>query len=362
MMAPGASAWLTRETGGHRLAVDPAQGNLRALSFSRESRRLAPLATAPWVGTDAPMQADLPAVERNLAGDFLCAPFGASDAEPAPPHGWPANGAWREAPGTDLTMVLERAVMGARIAKRLRLAADAPLLYQEHLVDGGAGGLTLAHHPMVRLGGAGRLTCSPKRAALTTAPPLEPGRNRLACPAEAADLSAFPAEGGRTVDLGALPIGTGTEDFVILVEAADSLLGWTAITRAQEDDIVFFLKDPAVLPVTMLWHSNGGRDYAPWSGRHTGVLGVEDGIAAGALGHAAALGDNPIARCGVPTFLPLGAGRRHRIAHLTGAIPRPGGWTAVADIARDGDLLRLTDASGDVRELPFDGAFLTGAG
>ncbi|MEM1432128.1 MAG: hypothetical protein AAGG09_21940 [Pseudomonadota bacterium] len=358
---PASSPWLTLEAGGNRLVLDPALGNLRALELDWDGRRISPLATAPWVARGEPVPEDLPPVERQLAGDFLCAPFGASDVEEAPPHGHPANSAWTlGASEGALSLVLDRSVMGASVSKRLALSPEAPLLYQVHEVSGGQGGLTLAHHPMVHMAAGGRMTVSPKRVALTTAPPLEPGRNRLLCPAESADLAQFPAAEGGTLDLGHLPIGTGTEDFVTLVEAEGRDLGWTAILRAAEDDIVFFLKDPAVLSVTMLWHSNAGRDYPPWSGRHTGVLGVEDGIAAGALGHAAALGDNPIARTGVPTHLPLAQGHTHRIAHVTGAIPRPPGWTAVAEILAAADHLRLTDISGDTCDLPFDGAFLRG--
>ena len=79
------------------------------------------------------------------------------------------------------------------------------------------------------------------------------------------------------------------------------------------------LKNPAELPVTMLWISNGGRDYAPWSGRHRGVLGIEDGRTA--LGHAASLGDNWLKREGVATAFALGEGRNVSFRHVIGALP-----------------------------------------
>jgi hypothetical protein len=365
-MTGAAAGWFRAETAAGRVALDPELGNLRELAFAQAGGSwLAPLHSAPWAGTpEAEAMPDLLPLERRLAGDFLCAPFGANDVEGGPFHGWTANSPWRlldRGPGR-LWLELGRPVMGARIEKRLTLAADAPLLYQEHLIDGGAGTLTAAHHPMVRLAGAGRLCLSPKRCAISPDADLEPGRSLLACPARTADPRAFPAAAGGTLDLTRLPLGARHEDFVTLVEAAGNPLGWAALLREAEDDIVFFLKSPDVLPVTMLWYSNGGRDFAPWSGRHLGVLGIEDGRCAGALGHAAAAGPNPVAAEGVPTVFALKPGRVHRIAHVTGALPRPPGWGAVADIAVSGNRLMLTGDTGARITLPFRDGFLDAEG
>jgi len=338
------------------LQFDPSVGNLHELMFCDADRSLRPLTRAPWVDDAA---ADLPdalaPVERVLSGDFFCAPFGASDIEPALPHGWSANSPWRitERGANRLSAQLERTVMGARLRKSLTLQADAPLLRQEHWIEGGEGGLPVAHHPMLRLEGRGRFSCSPKRAVLTPDRPLEPGRAKLAAGASAANLTCVPGTDGRPVDLSHLPIATAHEDFVTLVEAEGTQLGWSAVLRDKEDDIVFVLKDPAILPVTMLWHSNGGRDYAPWNGRHRGVLGIEDGCAAGADGHAAALAPNPVSATGVPTCLTLAPDRTHRIAHVIGAIARPEGWGIVTDIRQSGDHLILSGDGGAPRHLPF---------
>lgn len=352
--------WLSAATPAGRLALDPALGNLRSLIFQHNSCTLEPLHTAPWV--DAPddhLPDDLIPIERRLAGEFFCAPFGTSDVETAPAHGWSANSQWDlvSQTGGGLHLSLAQRVMGAHIAKRLWLSPDAPLLYQKHTISGGRGLLTVAHHPMILLAAGGRFFCSDKRAVLTPDKALEPGRNRLAVAARATDLTSVPAADGARVDLSRLPIGDAHEDFVTLVEARLGGLGWSAILRAAEDDIVFFLKDPSVLPVTMLWHSNGGRDYSPWDGRHRGVLGVEDGCAAGASGHAAAAGANPVAAEGVPTVLTLAAGRDHVVPHVIGAIPRPQGWIRVEDIQIKDAALVITGDSGSQITLPFDPAF-----
>ncbi len=343
-----------------RLTFNPNVGNLRQLKFRDGGRWLCPLATAPWVEReDAPPPGGLAPVERDLSGDFFCAPFGASDVETAPPHGWSANSHWtvERAEEREVQAKLDRSIMGARIHKTLRLCEDAPLLFQEHWVMGGNGALTVAHHPMVRLKGGGRFSCSAKRAALTADTPLEPGRNRLALAASSPDLTRFPDTSGGTIDLTYLPIADAHEDFVTLVEAEANGIGWSAVVREAEGDIVFFLKDSRVLPVTMLWHSNGGRDYPPWHGVHRGVLGVEDGCAAGPWGHRAALARNRVADSGVSTFLRLATDTSERVAHVVGAISNPDHWSIVNDISLSADQLILTGDAGDPRRLPFPSDF-----
>ncbi|MEM1360424.1 MAG: hypothetical protein AAGF94_01765 [Pseudomonadota bacterium] len=352
--------WVRAETEMGSVAINAEIGNLRELCFVSGERRIEPLHTAHWVG-GGEIPDDIASVEQDLAGDFFCAPFGQSDLVDAPPHGWSANSHWtitRLEPD-EVALSLDTSVMGASIHKALRLSRNAPLLYQTHTIDGGQGSLTVAHHPMVHVTGRGRLFASPKRAALSPDTPLEPGRNALACPARTTDMRTFPASDGRSIDLSHLPIARSCEDFVTLVEDKASLLGWTAVLREEEDDIVFFLKDPRVLPVTMLWHSNGGRDYAPWNGRHIGVLGIEDGCTAGAAGHKAALTSNAISREGVATALPLGA--PIYIRHVIGAVPRPEGWTDVADIRLSDAALILIASDGAELQLPFDPGFFAEA-
>lgn len=352
------NAWVRAETDYGAVSIDPSIGNLRFLQFRHQDREIAPLHTAPWVDAQE-LPTDLPPVERHLAGDFFCAPFGRSDVDLAPPHGWSANSSWTLSASRsgEIALQLEKRVLEATIDKMVRLSRDAPLLYQCHRIANGAGALTVAHHPMVRVACGARLSTSPKRCAVTPDETLEAGHNALAYPAQSRELTSFPASDGGSVDLTQLPIAEGCEDFVTLVEAEGRTLGWTAVLREAEDDIVFFLKDARVLPVTMLWHSNGGREYAPWNGVHHGVLGIEDGCAAGAGGHQAALLPNAISATGVATFLPLGDS--HHVRHVIGAIARPQGWQRVADIRVVGAELVLEDQSGANISLPFDPHFFS---
>lgn len=342
---------------GAGLEVDLARGVLTGLWFDHDGgrRRITPLHRAHWVG--GPVLPGLAPVEAGLEGDFLSAPFGRDDLEPGGPiHGPGANSPWDavdcvETPeAARLRLRLRAPVRGAVIEKDLNLRAGLPMLVQTHRITGGAGTLTLAHHPMLRCAGAARLSFSPKRAALT-ATKVEPGRHRLSIAARGTDLRALPGIAGPE-DLArypwpAFPDGRGHEDFLTLVEAEGARLGWTAVARAEERDLVLVLKDPATLPVTMLWLSNGGRDAAPWDGRHRGVIGIEDACAAGDEGNrAAATGANRIAAEGVETCLRLAPGRVHVTRQAILALPLPFGAAGIAEVAVTGDDLVIRPEGG----------------
>lgn len=357
---------VTFKAKGISVSVDTAVGHIADLAIESGGRTLKPLHRAPWL--DEPVDTlprGLPDGVTRLSGDFLCAPFSRSDVEEAPLHGWPANSPWdlvdssATADGWRAVFRLQRRVMGATVEKILTLRDGHPFLYQEHAFVGGTGAISVAHHPMTVMREGGHLSFSPKRAAVTEGDPLEPdparGRYLLAYPARSEDLRHFPGQDGLAVDLTEYRMDRRHEDFVTLIEADHDGPGWTAVSRTAEKDVVLVLKNPAELPVTMLWISNGGRDYAPWNGRHRGVLGIEDGRTA--VGHAASLGDNWLKREGVATAFDLGPDRRVAFRHVIGALPVATD-SAVGDVSASAGQLHVTTAAGAVPGVPYDAAFL----
>lgn len=354
---------LAVDQGASQLALDLGRGLLVDLCLGG----IRPLHRAPWIGESLPPGLD--PVEAGLQGDFLAAPFGRDDLEPGGPiHGPSANSPWQviatsqdapplpaetppflpdgASPGAAWAHLrLIARPRGAVIDKLLLLVPGFPGLITRHRISGGAGALSLAHHPMLRFDSPGRLAFSPKICALT-ATGVEPGRHRLAIAARGADLRALPGADGGRLDLSHWPWPAGHEDFLTLLEPPGARLGWTLASR--RDDLVAILKDPRALPVTMVWLSNGGRDRAPWNGRHLGVVGIEDGITAGDEGHrAAALGTSRIAAEGLATALSLAPGRVHDFAHVILALPRPPGWQGAGAIqAVPGGLILRDDGPG----------------
>ena len=352
------------------LSIDLSVGHIAALKIRDGDRTLCPLHRAPWVDDPAAEfpEATAPNVKR-LSGDFFCAPFGRNDVEEGPSHGWPANSAWQhiEPRRQDdrLTAVfrLERLVMGATVEKRITLISGHPFVYQEHSFTGGVGAVSAAHHVMVHMVDGGDLTFSPKQGAQTSPEALETdpkcGRSILAYPAEAKDLTDFPLAGGGTADLTIYPIGKSHEDFLTLVETPDQSLGWSVVSRKAEQDRIIVLKRPDVLPVTMLWMSNAGRDYAPWSGRHSCVLGIEDARAS-PLGHADSCRENEFNRAGIPTAFDLGPDRKIIIRQIIGVCAAGQEEGKLSRLATKKDQLTLHFRSGGTRKLNYDPEFLSG--
>lgn len=356
---------------GITLVMDLAVGHIRSLEIERNGRTLAPLHTAPWI-TDGEGFEDpkIAANVRHLSGDFLCAPFGASDIPETPSHGWPANSAWSVVEATPFEggfkalYRLDRKVMGAEVFKEIVLRDGHPFVYQRHEFRGGDGSLTVANHAMLQLPGAARIGFSPRISFETPARPLEidppRGRSALAYPTEQTSPEAFPKADGSTIDLTFYPIDQAHEDFLMSVHKTDATLGWTSVEDLERRFLFLSLKNPSVLPVTMFWYSNGGRHYAPWNGRHIGVLGIEEGLCLGAAGYRAAVEANRLTDRGIPTSLQLTANGVAEIRHVIGAIPLDGELGTIKTLAPVDKTLRVELQAGGVTSIPFDTDFLGG--
>lgn len=101
--------------------------------------------------------------------------------------------------------------------------------------------------------------------------------------------------------------------------------------------------------MTMLWHSNAGRDYAPWSSRHKGCLGVEEGAAAYLLSCSSE------AELVGPGALTLGG--RTRVRHVIGAVA----WSTgepVADVEQGRHSITISGVKGTNIKVPLDTKFL----
>ncbi len=331
--------------------IDPGVGNIPHWTVSGR----VPLHVAPW-RDEAEVQDDpeVALVDKRLAGDFFCMPFGRDDVHggprPAPIHGPTANDPW-DLVAQDVglaRLALRTGVLGAHVTKEVRLVG--PCLLQTHTVDGGSGKVSFAHHPMARMAEGGRLSFSAKRAALTDPVAQHEGANLWKLNQLRGDLNLETEAGGPSTPQ-VYPAGKPVEDFCTLVEARDRRLGWTCLMRNAEDDMLIVLKDAGVMPVTMLWISNGARDFAPWNGRHTGVIGIEDGCAMGGEGLRASIAGNRLTAMDVPTCLTLGP--RHVIRHAMVSLPRPPGWSEVSDITLHDGKLHLREAGGGTLAIPF---------
>lgn len=340
---------------GISVGFDARTGLLDGFTVEDHGRGVAPLHRAPWVGTDEVMPPDAAPLMATLGGDFFCAPFGGSEAG-SPLHGWPANTPWHviaEGHGR-LQAVLARTVHGATLVKELSVEPGHPFVYQRHVFVGGEGRVPFANHANVSVP-TGALIRTSRKAVWQTPPnPQESdpamGRSALVYPASSADPAQFPSLTG-TSDLTRYPWNPRHEDFVVGIEARGNLLGWTAVTRLGKGDLYLSLRHPDRVPMTMLWHSNGGRDYAPWSGRHFGCLGVEEGGAFNMLGIV------PERDLSGPAAVELDRDGVVEVRHVIGAIAWPS-EEPVVEVALMGGTVEITGEGGTVRHAPFRAGFL----
>ena len=346
---------VTLKAKGIDLCFDPQIGMIAQFSVSDGRQKIAPLHRAPWVGSDETMPADAAPHLAKLGGDFFCAPF-AGCAEGSPLHGWTANSEWQvvSCHTARLEARLARAVFGGAVTKTLTLRDGHPFVYQSHVFSGCTGEVSMANHANLSLPDGGLIATSPKAAWMTLPEPLEPdptrGRSSLIYPEMHSDMQSFPGKDG-PVDLSTYPWLPSHEEFVAGIEAAGHTLGWTAVTRPVQGDVFLSLRCASVLPMTMFWHSNGGRDYAPWSSRHFGCLGIEEGAAVDMLG------DDRDVPLSAPGQVALNPDQPTRIAHAIGAIPWPSG-SRLRDVDLAGNALRIAGTCGAQVSIPFDATHL----
>lgn len=352
------------ETGGH----------LGPVAFRLGDRAVQPYHVAPWAEEDA---GGLPPMLRALRGDFFCLPFGGGDApfegERHPPHGETANAAWsfdgveQKGDWTTLRLGLETTVRPGRVTKEIALVDGHAALYQRHTISGMTGPMSFGHHAMLRFPereGSGLVATSPfvwgQVSPLPVEDPAERGYSLLEPGARFESLDAVPTITGRTADLSHYPARRGFEDLVLLASDPALSLAWTAVTFPEKRYVWFTLKNPRVLRQTVLWISNGGRHYPPWSGRHVDVLGLEEVTSYFHLGLAASAAPNPLSEAGLPTTAALD-GRPFEVACVTAVAAVPDGFDHVAGVrTHEGeDAVTLTARSGASVTVPLRHAFLT---
>lgn len=348
----GAPSWrlATRSVEAY---VTAEGGHAGPVTFFRDTARpFSPMSVAPWAREGA-RRGRLPCI-RRLRGDFFCLPFGGNArpwrGERHPVHGQTANGRWkgsgaeRTRDGASLRLTLRTTVRPGRVDKVLRLVEGHAALYTRHEIRGMKGPMPMGHHAMLRFPdrpGSGRFTTGPFRFGQVFPGEFEDpergGYSALKPGAVFESLSEAPTRDGGVTDLGRFPARRGFDDLAMLVGDPSAPLGWNAVVFPSLGVAWFALRNPRVLPHTVLWFSNGGRHYAPWNGRHLGVLGIEDVLGCFHLGLAESATRNPLSRAGHPTCARLRADRPFRVPYIMGAARVPRGFEAVAAIEPDGD-------------------------
>ncbi len=342
----GESSWTIRSD-QVELAVTERGGHMAPVTFYRRADSpVQPYYLNPW--HEEKPATGLPLLEV-LRGDFFCLPFGAANAykgEDHPVHGESSNSRWsfqsleHDGPVTALTLSLQVQARPGTITKRLSLVDGHNVVYCQHLLEGLAGKMCLSHHATLALPqeeGSLLLSSSPLRLARVAprSAPLNSGNEYyfLQAGARFERLSRVPTvwKDPAWEDCSSFPRRYGFMDLLAFYVRPARAPTWVAASVPSRGYLWFALKDPVLLPQTLLWAANGGRHAPPWNGRNR-CLGVEDGCAYFGDGLQSSAGPNDLDREGIPTCLTLRSGRPTAINYIQGVARTPQGFGRVRSV------------------------------
>ena len=328
-------------------AITRIGGHIAPVHFNRDRRPIQPYHIAPWWNEKLP--ADQLPLLKNLRGDFFCLPFGNNTApfrgENHACHGEPPNLPWtfveqrRTSKGVALHLSMKVKVRPGHVDKRVALVNGHNVVYQQHIISGMRGPMTVAHHPNIQFPDrpeCGKIVLSPFLFGCTSPEPVEtPGQGSyvfLKSGVEFHDLRRVPTIWGTMADLSVYPNYRGYMDIVLMVNNPKDKFGWSTITFPREGFVWFSIKDPAVLKSTMFWRSNGGRWGDIWNGRHINTLGCEDVTWYFGANMESCLKPNPLSQRGIKPYLTMHPKRPTVINYVQGCVPVPKGFAEVKTI------------------------------
>jgi hypothetical protein len=367
----GQDSWAVT-TGEVEAAVTRTGGHVAPVRFRIGERWIEPFDLAPWALEKQP---DIPPILKVMRGDFFCMPFGGNEsphgAETYPPHGETANRDWTFESGTAerLELSMETTIRAGKVEKVIELVPGHSAIYSRHVISGMKGPMCFGHHAILKLPApdSGRLNVSKFTYGQvfpgTFEEPVKGGYSILKAGAKFSSLKRVPRLDGKFADLTIYPSREGYEDLVLVAADPSLALAWTAMTVPDEGYVWFALKDPRVLRSTVLWMSNGGRHYAPWSSRHRHAIGLEEVTANFHYGLAESARPNPLSRAGIATSIRMDPAKPLAINYIMAVAGIPKGFDTVKAIlpAVGGNSVTLTSASGKSATAPINLQFLNAA-
>jgi len=354
-----------------RAALTESGGMLAPVTyFADSSNPVSPYHIAPWAEESRDIAVP---VLRTLRGDFFCLPFGAnaSAGEGYTVHGDTATKPWKLVEHEDdgeivrMHLSLESRHPAADVTKTISLRTGDSIVYSRHVVTGGSGKVPLGHHATLAtpVRGVYRVSTSPFMVGLATPRPAGPMADDeyFAVPPLAVfdDLASVPTiwTEPATVDCRYFPRLRGFSDIISLNADPSAELGWTAAVAEEAGYCWFGIKDPRVLPTTVLWIEETGRRAAPWDGRNV-CIGLEEVCGYVAEGLPASAKDNPVSARGVHTAVALDPDRPTMVNYIQGVVRVNPGFGEVVSLVLGNEFVEITGSNGTTIRTSACGSFL----
>ncbi len=324
-------------------------GHLFPVRFFFDKSIIEPMHIAPWKNEE--LDSSVPPMLKFLRGDFFCAPFGASDIleDETRAHGASANDKWNDIQITksSLKLKLSKNISGAELIKDISVGENEAVVYQKHTFIGGNGKIPVGHHSILKIPGKAFIGFSNFVYAGTPPQPIESdpnlGRSILKYPQIFSDLTSVQRSDNTLIDSSVYPFDTNHEDLFMVISNKDIPFGWSAVSCPKEGWLWYSIKNIKTLPNTVVWLSNGGRYYPPFSSRHKNVIGIEETASFFHLGHKASIENNFLNKQGFKTFIELFPDKVIKIPYLFGVVEIPSSFGRVKSITEIKDGIEITD-------------------
>ena len=370
--AVGQNAWKLRN-GETEISLTVKGGHMAPVKFfSDTDTPVEPYYISPWQEETDPI--DGPGVLDSLRGDFFCMPFGGDNAyegEVHPPHGEVSEADWRFAGGSVpddgesfIELDLETKIRKGKVTKRIALRKGQSALYVSHSIEGFAGPVTLGHHAIMSGDRTHFLSTRPLITGIsdTAPPPPSAGEYASIPPGLFFDsLSEVPTiwKDPGTTDCSVFPAREGFADIlqVFPEPPGDAVPLWFTAAVPSHGYLWYSLKDPAVLPSTILWSENHGRHGAPWNGRNT-CIGIEEVLSHLASGLGVSAGENVLTRRGLRTSMMLDGIKPFIVKNIQGVCRIPEGFDRVATVSFKPSRIIFYSVAGPTAEAVVDWDFV----
>jgi hypothetical protein len=264
---------------------------------------------------------------------------------------------------------MENALHNASVTREYFLRDGETVIYDRTTITGLVGDYTLGHHAVLRmpLQESGLLVSTSRFGFGMTyqgrfGDPANAEYQSLAIGAEFTDLNSVPSifRGFPNADCSRFPARRGFTDLLqVGIEADKGQPAWSAAVNCDEGYLWFSLRDPALLPSTILWIENGGRHRPPWSGRNC-CLGVEDVCSFFDTGSNSSAAVNAFSERGFKTVRQFEKDRPLSIPYIQGVVRTPPGFSHVRSLCCGEPGVTFADAAGREVFSPLCSGFVFG--
>lgn len=364
----GQKSWIL-ENNTIRMCLTERGGHMAPVVFMKDTEKpIEPFYINPWAEEALNMDNE-PDVLLPLRGDFFCLPFGGNNSwngESHSVHGEVSGSRWTLVPeqGEDsIVLKMDTSVRKGSVIKKIALKEGENNLYISHIIKGFAGPASLGHHAIFPGGTTKYISTSPLKFGYTNkygSTNYNGGEYySLASLKRFESLEKVPAiwKENDFTDCSVFPAREGFVDILQVFNKSGSDFTWSAVTVPEEGYLWFSLKDPEILPSTVLWMENLGRHQNPWNGRNC-CIGVEDVCSSFADGLAVSAENNFLNKEGIKTCHHINENSGLTVNYIQGIIRIPEGFKRIATIEKKDEGLEITSFSGEVVFTKVDTGFI----